>query len=295
MSMARIGRRTAAGVATLALGAGLVTAPGAPARAGGTAPGHDITTTSHNQDRTKTVTATCPGPGAPVYGAGARIVDGDGGVVLTSMTPNSDLSAVTVTATARTGHTGSWALTAHAVCAGSSSPPFRVASPVGSGSAAEVECPGTARLVGAGFRFDGPVDHTYVDELTFDPGLTRARVHTGGGAAPASLVAFGICKEPTPASGIHGVVVRATSAHDASWPKSAVTGSLPRSYVYAVGGAVSGSGEFFLSALVPGPGLRQAAAEADRASILPGEEGNRAGADDNGSVTVDELLMGAFH
>lgn len=291
--MARIGRRTAAGAATLALGAGLVTAPGTPAHAGGITPVHEVTTTSHNHDSTKTVTAVCPGTGPRVFGAGARIVDGAGGVVLTSMIPNAALNAVTVTATARSGHTGSWALTAHAVCDTSSSVPFRVAAPVQSGSTAAAGCPGTSRLVGAGFRFDGPVDHTYVDEFTFDAGLTRARVHTGGDAAPASLVAFGICKEPTPASGTHGVVVRATSAHDAVWPKTAVTGPVPAGHVYAVGAAVTGAGEFFLSALVPGPNLRAAAAEADRASTLPGEEGQRAG--DDGSVTVDELLMGAFH
>jgi hypothetical protein len=68
-----------------------------------------------------------------------------------------------------------------------------------------------------------------------------------------------------------GVLIEAVSAVDSTWPKIAVTDhSGPDRHVYAVGGAVTGDGEFFLSALVPGPNLRLARAEAVRASVLPG-------------------------
>ncbi|WP_326554431.1 hypothetical protein [Micromonospora sp. NBC_01813] len=303
MDATNIGRRAAAGAAALALAAGLTVAPGGPAHAGGFAPVRVEQVSDSDDSTTKTATATCPGARS-VFAAGARVVNGDGGVVLTAMVPNPELTSVTVTAKARTGHAGDWSLTAYATCDTSTSPPKRTAVTVNWASTAQVSCPDDTRVVGTGFRFEGSVDHTYVDEVAFGPGLRDVRVHTGGDAEPASLTAFGICKEPT---GPTGVRVNASSAYDGSWPKAAVTDDPgPDLHVYAVGARVVGSGEFFLSALVPNSSLRLAGAEAVQASQLPGAAGTgdagRAGGadtgadgDGDGSLTVSGLLMAAFH
>lgn len=306
MDATNIGRRAAAGAAALALGAGLTVAPDGPARAGGFAPVRVEQVSDSDDSTTKTVTATCQGARS-VFAAGARVVDGDGGVVLTAMVPNPELTSVTVTAKARTGHAGDWSLTAYATCDTSTSPPTRTAVTINWASTAQVSCPDDTRVVGTGFQFEGSVDHTYVDEVAFGPRLRDVRVHAGGDTAPASLTAFAVCKEPTGPTRPPGVRVDASSAYDGNWPKAAVTDDPgPDRHVYAVGARVVGSGEFFLSALVPNSNLRLAGAEAVQASQLPGTTGTgdagRAGGTDadangdgDGSLTVSGLLMAAFH
>ncbi|MDY7089145.1 MAG: hypothetical protein SYR96_29070 [Actinomycetota bacterium] len=303
MHTANIGRRTAAGAATIALGIGFAVAPDEPARAGGTSPVL-VTAASDNDDSTaKTVTATCPAGTA--FAAGARVVNGGGGVVLTAMMPDQQLTSVTVTAKARTGHVGPWSVVAHVTCDMSTSTPVPVTVTVRSASTAEVSCPEGTHLVGTGFRLEGSVDHTYVDEVAFGTGLRTVRVHAGGVAEPESLTAAVICKEPTQPSGPPGERVEATSEYDGVWPKTAVTeDSRPDVHSYAVGASVVGNGEFFLSALIPGRSLRGAGAEAVRASRLPAAavgDGRQGGTDrgtdgeGEGSLTVSTLLMAAFH
>ncbi|WFE54478.1 hypothetical protein [Micromonospora sp. WMMD1155] len=293
-----IARRTAVGAVAVALGtAAGAAAPNGPAHAGGYAPVRVEEASDSDGSVTKVVTATCPGARS-VFAAGARIVNGNGGVVLTAMEPDAELTTVTVTATARTGHAGAWSVVAYATCDSSTSPPVRATATVGSASTVEVSCPGGTRLVGTGFRFDGPVDQTYVDEVAFGPGLRTVRVHTGGTAEPADLTAVGVCKEPTQPTGPPGVRVEATSGYDGTWPKTVVTADAgPDAHVYGVGARVTGAGQFFLSAIVPSATLRQAGAEAVRASQVPGAVAARAGAaeDGSGSVTVSAIEMAAFH
>ena len=323
MRTANIGRRTAAGAVAVALGtAGLVVVPHGVAHAGGLAPVR-VEEVDDSDSETKIVVAECTETMGSVFAAGARVVNGNGGVVLTAMVPNPELTSVTVTATARTGHQGNWSLMAFAICDRSGTPPVRRAATVESASTAEVSCPDDTRLVGTGFRFEGSVDQTYVDEVAFGAGLGGVRVHTGG-AAPESLTAFGVCKEPTQLTGLPGVRVEASSVHDGTWPKLAVTDDPdPTQHMYGIGASVVGSGGFFLSALVPSLNLRLAGAEAAQASPLPGaavaadagragvagagadeesadeESADEDGADEDedgeGSVTVSGLLMAAFH
>ncbi|MBF9127904.1 hypothetical protein I0C86_02655 [Plantactinospora sp. S1510] len=317
MRTANIGRRTAAGVVAVALGtAGLVVVPDGAAQAGGVAPVR-VEEVDDSDSTTKIVVAECTETMGSVFAAGARVVNGNGGVVLTAMVPNPELTSVTVTATARTGYEGDWSLMAFAICDRSGTPPVRRAATVESASTAEVDCPDDTRLVGTGFRFEGSVDQTYVDEVAFGSGLGGVRVHTGG-VAPESLTAFGVCKEPTQMTGQPGARVEASSAHDGTWPKTAATDDPnPDQHVYGIGASVVGSGGFFLSALVPSLNLRLAGAEAVEASQLPGAAvattgAGRAGvadadadgdadadadddADGDGSVTVSGLLMAAFH
>ncbi|MDG4838900.1 hypothetical protein O7631_20485 [Micromonospora sp. WMMD967] len=293
-----IARRTAAGAVAVALGttAGAA-APGRPAHAGGLAPVRAERASDSDGSVTKVATATCPGARS-VFAAGARIVNGNGGVVLTAMEPDPELTSVTVTATARTGHASAWSVVAYATCDSSTSPPVRATATVGSASTAEVSCPGDTLLVGTGFRLEGPVDQTYVDEVAFGPGLRTVRVHAGGPAEPASLTAVGVCKEPTQPTGPPGVRVEAASGHDGTWPKTVVTADAgPNAHVYGVGARVTGAGPFFLSALLPSATLRQAGAEAVRASQLPGAAAARddAEGDGAGSLTVSALESAVFH
>lgn len=306
MRTANIGRRTAAGAAAVALATtGLVVVPGGPAHAGGRSPVRVAETSDSDDSATKTVTAECAGAGS-VYAAGAEVIGGGGGVALTGMVPDARLTSVTVTATARTGHQGDWSLVAYATCDTLTIPMVRTSTTVESASTAEASCDGNTKLVGTGFQVTGSVDQTYVDEVAFGPGLRTVRVHTDGGADPASLTAFGICKLPTQMTGPPGGVrVETGSAHDGTWPKTTVTADPdPDLHVYAIGASAVGPGEFFLSALVPSPNLRLAGAEAVQASPLPGAAAalgtGRAGVaaadgDDEGSVTVSGLLMSAFH
>ncbi|MET7866418.1 hypothetical protein [Micromonospora taraxaci] len=293
-----IARRTAAGTVAVALGvAAGAAAPDRPAFAGGFAPVRVAEASDSDGSVTKIATAACPGASS-VFAAGARIVNGNGGVVLTAMEPDAELTSVTVTATARTGHVGAWSVVAYATCDLSTSPPVRATATVASASTVEVSCPGSTRLFGTGFRTEGPVDQTYVDEVAFGPGLRTVRVHAGGTAEPASLTAVGVCKEPTQPTGPPGVRVEAASGHDGTWPKTVVTPDAgPNAHVYGVGARVTGEGNFFLSALVPSANLRQAGAEAVRASQLPGAAAARddAEGDGEGSLTVTALESSVFH
>ncbi|MET8233445.1 hypothetical protein ABZS77_22525 [Micromonospora sp. NPDC005298] len=293
-----IARRTVAGAVAVVLGtAAWAAAPDRPAHAGGLAPVRVEEASESDGSGTKVVTATCPGARS-VFAAGARIVNGNGGVVLTAMEPDAELTTVTVTAKARTGHASAWSVVAYATCDSSTSPPVRATATVGSASTVEVNCPGSTRVVGTGFRSEGPVDQTYVDEVGFGPGLRTVRVHAGGGAQPASLTAVGICKEPTQPTGPPGERVETASGYDGTWPKTVVTADAgPAAHVYAVGARVTGAGPFFLSAIVPSPNLRQAGAEAVRASQLPGSAAARddAADDGEGSLTVAVLTMATFH
>ncbi|WP_157552581.1 hypothetical protein [Micromonospora sp. NRRL B-16802] len=290
-------RRTAAGAVVVVLGtAAGAAAPDRQAHAGGFAPVRVVEASESDGSGTKVVTATCPGARS-VFAAGARIVDGNGGVVLTAMEPDAELNTVTVAATARTGYASAWSVVAYATCDLSTSPPVRATSTVESASTVEVSCPGSTRLFGTGFRFEGPVDQTYVDEVGFGPGLRTVRVHAGG-AEPESLTAVGICKEPTQPTGPPGERVEAVTEYDGTWPKTVVTAEAgPDVHVYGVGARVTGAGPFFLSALVPSPNLRQAGAEAVRASQLPWAPAARTDAegDGEGSLAVAALESAVFH
>ncbi|MFI5837232.1 hypothetical protein ACIA5A_26515 [Micromonospora sp. NPDC051300] len=219
--------------------------------------------------------------------------------MLTAMEPNPQLSAVTVSATARSGHPTDWSLTAYATCDSSTVAPLRVVATVRSTSTAEADCPNGTLLVGTGFRLEGSVDRTYVDEVSFDAGLRKLRVHARGDVDPTSLTALGVCASQT---GPAGVRVGVDAGADGTWPRTAVTGPPgPDVHVYGVGAIVTGQGEVFLSALASGPDLRLAVAEAVRASRLPGAPATdrvgvtAASGDDGATLTVAGVLLAAFH
>lgn len=280
-----------------------VTAPPAHA-AGNENPVRVAQPSTHDTVERKSETVTCPGPNRFVFAAGFRIDGAPGEVVPVGMVPDSTLRSVTVTAVAR-GRDHAWSLWAYAICGTTSEPLLRVPATAYGAASVTATCPGDFRLTGTGFLLRADVDHSYLDEVSFGPGLRHLRVHAAGPGTPASITAFAICKEPDPLDpSLLPVRVAETSESDASWPKSVSAGdpALPEHRISGVGGVVEGGGgQVFLSALVPDLDADLALVQAVRARPLPA--GGFAVADlgtededpPEGSVTSEGILIGTFH
>jgi hypothetical protein len=246
-------------------------------------------------DRTdKVVTVSCPYTDQAVYAAGARVIGGDGQVVLTAAVPDPTLSGVTAAARARAGYSGAWALVAYAVCDRSPFQPTREAQSADGQMNVTATCPGAGRLTGTGFRFEGSVDHLGLTEVTIGPGIRSVRVGVGGPATPERVTAFGICRPVTPdETPARDLLSDAESADQ--WPASAVVEeSLSDMTVFGVGASVSGPGNPFLTALVPNPDLGRAVAEAAGGDAVSGFA-SMADDGDDGEVSVTALVLGVFH
>jgi len=286
--------RLRVGVA-VALGAAYVfVGPTSPALAGGSPVRFDAST-GPDAVTPKVVTARCPT--GSLFATGARIVGGDGGVVLTAMVPDATSDSVTVTAAARAWYDGAWSLTAFAVCDRSASPPGVVSETAHGQASVTVSCPGESRLTGAGFRSDGWAEHVGVREVAIGPGLRDVRVGVSGSATPASLTAYGICK---PETGPAGVLVTNAGQFTGNWPKVTSTEDAPPDMrVYGVAATVTGPEDAFLTALVPGVDQNVAVAEATRGGPQTGG-GLRVADDaedeeDDGSLSASGIFNATFH
>jgi hypothetical protein len=132
--------------------------------------------TGANSDSFKTATATCTGS-KRVISAGARIINGDGQVMLDDMAPNGPLTSVTATAYEDdTTYSGNWSLSAYAVCANPlPGLEFRTDSDLPSDSddnLAFVNCPAGKRIHGLGARMTGAVGEAFHTGIYPDAGLT---------------------------------------------------------------------------------------------------------------------------
>ena len=72
-------------------------------------------TTAFNAEEFKTATASCAA-GKHLVGLGMRVTGGNGRVVVDDLRPAPSLGSATATGVARPGFTGSWGLSAYAVC-----------------------------------------------------------------------------------------------------------------------------------------------------------------------------------
>ncbi|WP_155373712.1 hypothetical protein [Catellatospora vulcania] len=73
--------------------------------------------TGSDSSASKAATATCPA-GKQLISTGARVINGDGRVVINSLVPSAALTATTSTAyEAQGGFAGNWSLYSHGVCA----------------------------------------------------------------------------------------------------------------------------------------------------------------------------------
>jgi hypothetical protein len=283
------------GVAVVLGAAHVFVGPTTPALAGGS-PERVDASTGPDAVTPKTVTAQCP-DGWFVFATGARIIGGDGGVVLTGAEPSPDLTSVSVTASAREWFDGDWSLKAFAVCDQAMQPRL-VSETVYGQTEVTVRCPGLSRLTGAGFRLDGPVESVGLREVAIGPGLQEARVGVGatGTASPTSVTVHGICRWRPAADSPVGVVVHNPGTVDDTWPKvTTAEDSTLDLRLYGVAATVSGPADAFLTALVPGVNHDVATAEATRSG--PSAAGLRAGDedDDDGSLSASGLFIGTFH
>jgi hypothetical protein len=288
------------GVAAVIGAACVLTGPAVPAGAdpplGGGSPQRVDETAGPSTVTPKEVTARCPDD-TYLFAAGAKVVDGNGGVVLTAIVPDPAVRSVTVSATARDWYDGSWSLVAFAICDWSGTPPGVVVETEDGESTVTASCPGANRLTGIGFRLDGPVESIGVREVAIGPERRDARVGAGGEGTPDSLTAYGICKWP---SGPAGVVVHNPGTVDSVWPKIATASDTTLDMrVYAAAATVTGPGDAFLTALVPNVNQNVAWAEATRSGPLAADGRRVADPDDDdevdGTLSASALLSGTFH
>jgi hypothetical protein len=294
MSQSKIGRWLAVGAAAVAAAAvGLLVGPLGPAFAAGT-PTRFEATSPLNTDATKSVTVACPGT-SRVFAAGGKVIGGGGRVVLRGVVPDGSLTSVTVLAQARVGHTGTWALTAYAVCDTSPVPPVLAPPSTPAGPDMIASCPVGRRVYGTGFLLQAATDKAFVNGVVPNAALTQVRVSgVRAGDPSAVLTAYAICHLPVP--GLRRVTGPPTS-FDGTWPKTATAGD-PTSdaAVYGVGGRVQGTDEVLLDALVPDPVDHTTRVQAALA-IGPGvgDAARRdAEGDDEGSVTAYTVEIGTI-
>jgi hypothetical protein len=253
-SAASIGLRLAVSVAVVAAGTVGVAGPGSAA------PPRERAVSAYDPAPSKRVTAVCPG-GLGLLGAGGRIVDGDGGVILAAVVPDLATGSVTARGEALPGHPDPWAVVAVAVCG-----PVPDYQEVVSAELTAT-CPSAAVPTGTGFELPGPAGEVLLTGLV--PDLVEASV-TVRAAWPGTVgelpVAYAICLWPGAES--H---TSPPGAFDDSSPKTATvkgTGSL----MTGVGGTVEGAvTDVFIDALLPAtPDLGSAGVRAVRMSSRAG-------------------------
>jgi hypothetical protein len=291
--------RLKVGVAVALGAASVFVGPTTPALAGGSPHRFDATT-GPDAESAKTATAECP-PGLFVFGVGARVTGGEGGVVITAIVPDASMGSVTAAATARDWFDGVWSLTAFAVCDVAYAGVGRVSETTYGETSASATCPGHTRLTGAGFRWDGSVETRGVREVALGPGLLTARVGLGGATGPTSLTTYAICRWYSWQDGPAGAVVNNPGTLDGTWPKmTTVEDTTVDMRLYGVGATVTGPADAFLTALVPSVNHDVAVAEATRSGPWPapgmrvaddGEDDE----DDDGSLSASGLFVGVFH
>jgi hypothetical protein len=253
MFSAFIGLRLAVVISVVAAGTVVGSSPAAASLPATREPA----TSSYDLEPSKEATATCP-DGRALLGAGGRIVDGDGGVVLAAVVPDLGTASVTAQGEALPGHLEPWAVVAVAVCGWPPAVQELVRSEPGSSTAT---CPGVTLPVGTGFELPGPAGEVLLTGLV--PSLAEGSVTVRAvrpGAVGDRPVAYAICL----AAGAE-LHTSPPGGFDDSSPKSAtVTGT--GDPMTGVGGRVEGAvTDVFIDALLPAtPDLGSAAVRAVR-------------------------------
>jgi hypothetical protein len=246
---------TAAAVLGLALvGAGTLGAAGPEAEA---VPGLQrvLATSVSNSTSPKSALAACP-PGTRVIGTGAQITGGLGQVMIDDITPNAALTSVTVTGFEDDdGFTGNWSVTAIAICANPLPGLERVSGSIGPNSnrikSAEVQCPGTKKLVGSGAQITGGRGQVTLEFLVpssdFSRTFARAFEDQDGTTANWSLTVYAICANAV----LPGQEWFSVGTGFDSVAKG-ITAGCPSTQVISTGfSLVQGSGQVVLTDLVP--------------------------------------------
>ena len=245
----RFGRLVACGATVI----GLAAAQALLASQAEAVPGLQRTTKTSlsNSNTSKTVTATCP-IGKRVLGGGGTVIGGRGQVVLERLEPVQTATNDRFVVGARedgTGFSGSWRLTAYALCANPL--PAYAILPSTSGSASSNSPQSTISFcigqtqVGFGGRINGGAGQVHLANLVRDSNgdidftLIAALEDANGFAGAWNATAYAVCAN-TPAN-----LAPATATSPASSANKSVTVSCPAgARVHSAGGQLlpAGSG-----------------------------------------------------
>jgi hypothetical protein len=212
-----------------------------------------VATPSLSTSSAKSATAFCP-PDTKVFGAGAKIVDGDGNVHVTDIIPAPNLLSVTAHGTENGLYLLNWTVIAYAICApeGNHSlylvtQPSTVDGTSTAPRSAFAFCdhnPGDV-LFGSGFQLNDAGGEVFIAEMEPDVGLLGEFVEVEGREDGPNitrnwdLTAYAICGQP---AGATVDWMSATSTFDSDRHHSATTADCPAgSTVTGIGGKVSDS------------------------------------------------------
>ena len=187
---------------------------------------------AYNTTPSKSATANCD-PGDVLIGAGARIINGGGAVVLAAMVPGA--TSVTARGESSTGNQNPWSVVAVAVCRPASDGTPQIAT---SGGGSTATCPNGTYLSGTGFELP---DGSVLTGLTPENGRTvtvRTPFIRVGGPGP---VAYAVC---VPEQGFPFFSNRwsAQSGFSQTSPRLVTareTGQYPHAVMSGVGGSIA--------------------------------------------------------
>lgn len=281
--------RTAAVMVAAAIAGAQLAAPPAYAV---DAPQRHHQTSVDNTAPSKQATALCPS-GQVAFGGGGQVNYGGGNVILTAVLPEAGLIGVTAKALARPGHTGSWSVTAYAVCHSAG-----VKDPVRRGStgflnSAGIDCIDGKLAYFSGFEILNATGDAFVDQVMPDLALSRVDVHVRGDAGYFNTRAWAICALPIDGWMPNHARTYAATGSDSTSPKSAVA---PKPYMsfdygswmFSSGAQIIGGGDVHIDALAPNLALDGAWA---RATAVPKV---KAGAAVRASVQGDEYSVDVY-
>ncbi|MEU7924304.1 hypothetical protein [Micromonospora sp. NPDC049107] len=213
----------------------------------------------------KTMTISCNGVDQ-VVGAGGRINDGQGDVLMTRVYADATLRTVTVFGVEANATNVPWSVDAFAVCAPAGAVSgLQLVTTTSANNALDkvgitAVCPPGKKTFGGGYRIDNANAAVAIDELAFTAALgsVSSTAYVFGAPGNFTLQTQAFCATALPAMAL----TEATSAFNANAPKSVTTPACPAgSQTAGVGAVLTGlSGAGSVATLVPRPALDTAEA-----------------------------------
>ncbi|WP_433111240.1 hypothetical protein [Micromonospora sp. CA-246542] len=213
----------------------------------------------------KTMTISCNGVDQ-VVGAGGRINDGQGDVLMTRVYADATLRTVTVFGVEANATNVPWSVDAFAVCAPAGAVSgLQLVTTTSANNALDkvgitAVCPPGKKTFGGGYRIDNANAAVAIDELAFTSALgsVSSTAYVFGAPGNFTLQTQAFCATALPAMAL----TEATSVFNANAPKSVTTPACPAgSQTAGVGAVLTGlSGAGSVATLVPRPALDTAEA-----------------------------------
>ncbi|CCH18704.1 hypothetical protein [Micromonospora lupini] len=204
----------------------------------------------------KTMPISCNGADQ-VVGAGGKINDGQGDVLMTRMYADAALHTVTVVGVEANATNVPWSVGAYAVCAPAGTVAgLQLVTTTSANNALDkvgitAVCPAGKKTFGGGYRIDNANGAVAIDELAFTSALgsVSSTAYVFGAPGNFTLQTQAFCANPLPAMAL----LDALSASDATSPKPVPTLACPAgSQTAGVGGVLNGLlGAGSVTTLVP--------------------------------------------